>query len=506
MSRVYPSLRGFVGLVAVLLLMACGSSSDRQIAAERSASVTQSGVASNATIETTATAGSPTLVPTAVPTSEVVPTETSLAPTPEPPSATPLPPPTEAPLPTEIPATLTQAPRTPTEVPPTPTEVLATPTQVLPTPTAVPPTPTTAPPTPTEAPSATPASSDDVAAEGTIFYLAADGRTINTIRPDGTGIQPVIVVDKRPDEVVANLAGEPSGTFLLFSLQRPDEVWLRFFIVQGGQAAPLPPFAGTPRWSPDGTRFVAQAVDAEGRLGPIYLYDTSTGTGERLPVVGRPDWFPDGRRLVYVAGDIFTYDLASGTSTQVSDLPFEGDDAWGVLEAHVLPDQQHILFLGAQRNAVGASGNGLQWWTIPVTGGDIEAFTEPSGNIVTGFAFNPSGDLFGYAEGAHSSACVSIQRVVVSTTDLQGGIALEVPIPEVATRTEDAAFYVKGFAFAPDNNHIAYAVEPYRCLSDADGPETDIPVIYVWDIRAANVQPEVLPRLLVEGQYPVWIR
>lgn len=500
MNRVYPSLRGFVGLVALLLLVACGGSSDRQIAAERSASVTQTGVGSGAATETTEAVATPTLVPTAAPTSEVVPTETPLAPTPEPPSATPLPSPTEAPPPTEVPPTPTQAPPTPTEVPPTPTEV-------RPTPTAVPPTPTTAPPTPTEAPSATPqASGDDGAAEGTIFYLAADGRTINTIRPDGTGIQPVIVIDKRPDEVVANLAGEPSGTFLLFSLQRPDEVWPRFFLVQKGQAAPLPPFAGTPRWSPDGARFVAQAVDAEGAPGPIFLYDTSTGKGEYLPVVGHPDWFPDGRRLVYVTDDIFTYDLDSGISTQLSDLPSEGDDAWGVLEAHVLPDAQHILFLGAQRNTLGASGNGLQWWTIPVTGGDIEAFTEPSGNIVTGFALNPSGDLFGYAEGAHSSACVSIQRVVVSTTDLQGGIALEIPIPETATRTEDAAFYVKGFAFAPDNNHIAYAVEPYRCLPGADGPETDTPVIYLWDIRAANAQPEVLPRQLVEGQYPVWIR
>lgn len=198
--------------------------------------------------------------------------------------------------------------------------------------------------------------------------------------------------------------------------------------------------------------------------------------------------------------------LDSGVSTRLSDLSTEGDDAWGVLEAHVLPDAQHILFLGAQRNAVGASGNGLQWWSMPVTGGDIETFTEPGGNTVTDFALNPSGELFGYAEGAHSSACASIQRVVVSTTDPRGGVALEAPIPEVATRTEDAAFSVKGFAFAPDNNHIAYAVEPYRCVPDTDRPETDTPVIYVWDIRTANAQPELFPRRLVEGQYPVWMR
>ena len=46
------------------------------------------------------------------------------------------------------------------------------------------------------------------------------------------------------------------------------------------------------------------------------------------------------------------------------------DDRWYVQEAHVLPDGNTVIFYGNHTTEVGASGNGLQWWAIPASGGD----------------------------------------------------------------------------------------------------------------------------------------
>ena len=341
---------------------------------------------------------------------------------------------------------------------------------------------------------------------GKIFYLANDGVTINTVRPDGSAVEHVITITKQPQEAVVGLVGEPSGTFLLYGLQAGSEQWPRYFLVERGQATPIFAFTSTPRWSPDGTRFVAQVPEPSGVPGAIYLYDTAARTGQTLPVAGRPDWFPDGRRLVYTANDVFVFDLQTGVDTQLTMLPSEGDEAWDIREAHVLPDAQHIVFYGAQRSNVGASGNGQQWWSIPVEGGEPRTFTDPGGNGVSGFGISPQADLLAYSEGAHSSACVSLQSVIVTTTDVQPDLASAVPMPPDIRVTDSGAFYIKGFSWSPDNDHIAYAVEPYRCLEGADGPTTDPPVIYLWDVRTGNGTDPLVPQKVVDGQYPVWIK
>jgi dipeptidyl aminopeptidase/acylaminoacyl peptidase len=343
-----------------------------------------------------------------------------------------------------------------------------------------------------------------VQVSGKIFYLANDGVTINTVRPDGTVVEHVITITKQPQEVVVGLVGEPSGTFLLYGLQAGSEQWPRYFLVERGQATPIFAFTSMPRWSPDGTRFVAQVPEPSGVPGAIYLYDTAGRTGRALPVAGRPDWFPDGRRLVYTAGDVFVFDLQTGVDTRLTTLPSEGDETWDVQEAHVLPDAQHIVFYGAQRSNVGASGNGQQWWSIPVTGGEPRGFTDPAGNGVSGFGISPQGDLLAYIEGAHSSACVSLQSVIV-TTNVQPDLVFAVPMPPDIRVTDSGAYNIKGFSWSPDNDHVAYAVEPYRCLEGADGPTTDPPAIYLGDVRTGNSTDPLVPQKVVDGQYPVWI-
>jgi Tol biopolymer transport system component len=341
---------------------------------------------------------------------------------------------------------------------------------------------------------------------GKIFYLANDGATINTVRSDGSGVEFVTTIAKQPEETVVGLAGEPSGRFLLYGLQAQNEQWPRWFLVERGQATSIFAFASPPSWSPDGTRFVVQVPEQSGAPGPIYLYDTTTHTARTLPVAGKPDWFPDGRRLVYVADDIFVFDLQTGVDTRLTELPDDGDDAWGIQEAHVLPDGEHIVFYAAQRSNVGASGNGMQWWSIPVKGGEIQAITDPGGNGVTGFAISPGQDMLAYSEGAHSSACVSIQAVTVKPTDVEPGLIFDLPIPEAIKVTDTGAYTIKGFSWSPDNDHIAYAIEPYQCVEGTDGLTTEPPRIYLWDIRKGNGTDPLVPQTVVDGQYPVWVR
>jgi dipeptidyl aminopeptidase/acylaminoacyl peptidase len=345
-----------------------------------------------------------------------------------------------------------------------------------------------------------------VQAAGKIFYLAHDGVTINTVRSDGSGIEHVITVAKRLDENVIGLAGDRSGRFLLYGLQARTEQWPRYFLVERGQATSLSAFASMPRWSPDGTRFAVQLPGPSGAAGPIYLYDTASRTGRALPVAGQPDWFPDNRRLVYVADDVFVVDLQTGAESRLTELPDDGDEAWGIQEAHVLPDGANIIFYGGQRNNTGASGNGQQWWSIPVAGGEIQAISDPAGNGISGFEISPQRDLLAYGEGAHSSACVSIQSVIVRPADIEPGLAFAVPIPQEIPVTDTGAYYIKGFSWSPDSDHIAYAIEPYHCLEGADGPRTEPPMIYLWDVRKGNRTEPLVPQKVVDGQFPVWIR
>lgn len=369
-------------------------------------------------------------------------------------------------------------------------------------PTTVPAAEPTTMPSPTS-PSASPAQGLD----GKIFYLAAYGVTINTIRPDGTDVQLLLRVDKQPDEEVINLSGEPSGTFLTYGVASLKQaVWPRYFLVQNGLATTLPSFATPPRWSPTGRRFAVQLAGAAEAPGAMFLYDTEAGTGEALAVAGNPDWFPDGTRLVYVAGDVWAYDLATGASTRLTQLPTEGDEMWYVQEAHVPPGGQQIVFYGGQRKSLGASGNGQQWWWIPASGGKPQPFHGQGGNTILGYAVSPTGTVQAYAESAHSSACVSEQRIVALTTDPADDVEMLAPVPPTIESSDSAAFYLKGFSWSPTGDRIAYAVEPYRCPPDATAPVTTTAAIYSWTVGQASGLEDGVPRKIVDGSFPVWIR
>ena len=380
---------------------------------------------------------------------------------------------------------------------------------------------TVAQPTMTIEPSATGTSSPSftpitIAAQATstpveqIIYLDADGVTVKSINPDGSDVRTLAKIDKPHDATVSSLSADPSGDYLLYGLTKANsELWPDYFLLHKDASTKVGTFAGAPRWSPGGATFAAQAVDSSGAAGAIYLYDISRAEGKALTQAGRADWFPGGNGLVYVYQDnVYTYDIGSGKSTQVTKLPNNDTESWVVQEAHVLPDGKRILFFGGKfrengQQMLGAQGNGQQWWVISAEGGNPQPWGEPEGNGIVAYETSPGGDALAYGGSAHSSACVTVQTVAVMSATQANK---QPDFPKVA-ELDDAAeryAYVVGLAWSPGGKKLAFGLQPYTCPDAGASVILAAPIIYTWEQGGAGADAQ--PRKLASGSYPLWIK
>ncbi len=184
----------------------------------------------------------------------------------------------------------------------------------------------------------------------------------------------------------------------------------------------------------------------------------------------------------------------------------EGEDMWFIQEAHVLPDGQQIIFYGGQQKSVGASGNGQQWWWIPVTGGEPQPYSGTGGNMILGYAPHPTGANVAYAESAHVSACLSDQRLVIRGAEPGPGVQVQAPVPASIEESASDSFWIHGFSWNPDGSHVAYAVQQYRCPTSGSEYEVGQGEIYTWLVGQGSGVEGGAPRKLVDGFFPVWIR
>ena len=102
-----------------------------------------------------------------------------------------------------------------------------------------------------------------------------------------------------------------------------------------------------PQWSPDGESILFQS-DPQG-VFQLFLIDADGSNRRQLTAnntdFARPSWSPDGRSLVYDAGgDIFLYDIASGTSRALTHDEYGDYDEYWDAQAVWSPDGGKIIY------------------------------------------------------------------------------------------------------------------------------------------------------------------
>lgn len=331
--------------------------------------------------------------------------------------------------------------------------------------------------------------------EGRIIYLQNDGVTVSSVRPDGSDQHPLWAIEKPPAETVRELTADPTGRYLVY------RVGEQLYVVYAGNATALGALR-SPRWSPDGLRFAATFSGKGPDAGRVYVYDLRTSSARLLPITGDPDWFPRGDALVTAQhGNVYRFDLASGTAVQLTHLETRGDNPWATSTAHVLPDDKRIVFYGGRRKVVDASGNGARWWWIPATGGDPRPWSDRAGTDNPFWAASPDGRLLAYVNSAHRSACQNEQSVFASTPD--GPLVGSARPPEPDPRTGDPVEY-DGLSWAPDSGAVAFSFSRYRCV-EMRRQTTKEPEIVLWHAAAAVAGEKTTVEDLVPGAYPTWI-
>lgn len=331
---------------------------------------------------------------------------------------------------------------------------------------------------------------------GPVFFVGTDGRTIKQIR---AGEPAQDLPGGAFDGEITSLRAAPGNQLMV-------GVGMHYYWLINGNRTDLGTFAAPPNWSPDDTKLVGQSPSPGGGPGPLVLRDAN-GNITPLPFVGTADWYPDGENLI-VAGqsgdsgsNVFRYAIATGETTQLTNLVSTPEDTWFVRDAHVLPRLQGIIFYGNHTSQVGASGNGQIWWSIPMEGGIEQPFSQGYGNTAWAYQARPGGEHLAYAIGAHVSACLSAGDLFIRDTAPGGDPdrGIHPPMLDV-TGAGEAYFLVRGLSWNGDGSQIAFAVQKLSCDDPANGPRYDTPAVYVWNPFDGSA-----PQKVTDGAYPVWI-
>lgn len=208
-----------------------------------------------------------------------------------------------------------------------------------------------------------------------------------------------------PEEISAGLSYSPSpdGTMLAFNpcCSSPDPVWVSK--IDGTGVRRLTPHdvdGYGPNWSPDGSMLVYQGRD---------------GATQEL-------------------GNLFVVDVASGETTQITDLE-PASQGWWYMAPSFSPDGQTIIFHMPR----GRAGD-TRWdvWTVPVAGGEPTLLVPDASSGVYG----PDGEL-AYVDSPRR--LWSSSRLMIADAD--GGA------PRVLVRGDRIAFP----RWSPSGTSIAYA-------------------------------------------------
>jgi len=258
----------------------------------------------------------------------------------------------------------------------------------------------------------------------------------------------VLVLTNRTEPGSNGPAGDPTPT------PRTEISGPSFLDLQTGGTTPLPEsiLDGSLYFtSPDRTMLVINSCCSP--PNPVSIANVD-GTGVRQVTPDGVDgfaarWSPDGSSLVYQGrnaasieiGNLFVLDVATGETTQITDLDPAFYGGWALLPSFS-PDGQTIIF-HMPRGPNDDVSTRWDLWSVPVTGGEPTLVVRNASHGVYG----PDGETLAYVDSPRGDW--SSSRLMVAGVD--GGD------PRLLVQGDEISFP----RWSPDGTRIAY--------SDSDG-------------------------------------
>lgn len=348
-----------------------------------------------------------------------------------------------------------------------------------------------------------------------IFYLASDGQTIDTMKPDGSDAGKLVIkVDRQPGEIITGLSASKDGKYLVYNLTLTSGTYdvTDYYLVAGGKATKLSGIGKPPVWFAN--YFVAAAPTSSNaseateiyRIFPASANDPAnfmvdsgvTGTLYTL--------FPDGTQLVYVdaSGNIMALGLSHMTEhkpyTLVSLNPTakQGDaDFFEVAWLNFAPDGT-LVFAGGKQSDLGPFGTGAKVWIHKLSANSADP-PQPLSDTGRYDDYDFIGQTALVVNSAeHGGVCGSIPHL--KTLDFSTQSVSENPIPGSSPDRRYTIYGLSGAPFNANRTSYAYSAEPYTCGSDNTAKGSGTSSIYVW--TSANSAPSTK---IGEGRFPVWV-
>ncbi len=341
---------------------------------------------------------------------------------------------------------------------------------------------------------------------GSIMYLNTDGRSIQVRSVGGNDDREAFLLDINPDaEQVTALSADPLGRFVAV---HTDQNRVQIYKLDGYRGSLQATYENLlpVQWSPDGSRFLAPSALDEPAAGQIFIYaaDGGDGAAPLETLIGYSgSWLPSGDQVVLSRyPEIILHTLSDDSERTLYNM---GED-WFVQSVYVSPSDPAVLFYAGQTANLGASGNGMQWWAIPLevnSAGCAQAFygceapvalSGPGGNLVDEVALNGTTNLLAYAENASSNACISYEEVYIANThEIVTPISAPVDLP-----SEGQGRITQGLSILPDGTALVFSYQPYVCEEGQIIKLT--PQIYFWDLIGAGDFD-----VFGEGAFPFWV-
>jgi hypothetical protein len=348
-----------------------------------------------------------------------------------------------------------------------------------------------------------------------IFYLASDGQTIDTMKPDGSDTGKLVTkVDLQQGEIITGLSASKDGKYLVYNLTLTAGTHdvTNYYLVANGKATKLSGIGQPPVWFAN--YFVAAAPTSSNFSEPTEIFrvfpDSANDPANFMIDSGVTGTlytlFPDGTQLVYVdtSGNI----MALGLSHMTEHKPYTlvnlnptakpGDANFFQVDWLNFAPDGTLVFAGGKKSDIGPFGTGAKVWTHKLSANSTDP-PQPMSDTGRYDAYDFIGQTALVVNSAqHGGACGDIPHL--KTLDFAAQSVSENPIPG---NSPDGRNYIYGLSGAPlsvNRPSYVYALQPYTCDSNNSPSPGGTASLYVWNSANPTANTKI-----GAGQFPVWV-